>query len=76
MGWKTSFYPSGSLKYFYSRRPVAVEGVLCKAGLTRGISLHENGRLHKCPLAEATTVEGIEYPKGTLLRLDPNGRPH
>ncbi len=73
-GMMTSFHANGKLKHFYPRKQVEADGVPCKGSIFSGISLHENGRLHECVLEKAMTIEGVNYPKGTALRFDREGR--
>jgi hypothetical protein len=73
-GVMTAFYPGGRLHWFYSRDPVVVDGVICKDTVFEAVYLHENGRLKQCKLDEATTIEGVAYSSGTVIRMDDNGK--
>jgi hypothetical protein len=73
-GFMTVFYPSGRLKLFFSRDPVAVDGVVCDDSLFQGIALYESGRLQQCKLAEKTRIGGVEYPAGAIVRFDEAGK--
>lgn len=73
-GFMTFFYASGKLKLFYSRDPVTVDGVTCDDSLFHGISLHENGRLQQCKLGKMTSIDRVEYPKGSIISLDQAGK--
>jgi hypothetical protein len=74
-GPQAAFYPDGALKEFFMRQDTRIQGVPCKAGIfSQSISLHENGGLKSCVLSEDYVRDGRTYPKGTHLRLDPDGR--
>jgi hypothetical protein len=51
-----------------------VDGVTCDDSLFHGISLHENGRLQQCKLGKTISVDGVEYPKGSIINLDQAGK--
>lgn len=72
-GVMTSFHDNGKLKHFFSRDQVMVDGVPCKGSLFSGISLHENGRLRQCRLAEDMKIQGSLYLRGAILRFDQTG---
>ena len=74
-GIMTSFYPSGRLELFYTRRPIIIDGVHCNNGTGPGqyIQLHENGRLKQCMLDRSMTIGGKEYAKGAVLQFDEAG---
>lgn len=73
-GVQASFYPDGALKQFFSRAPVRIDGILCRANLFEaGIELHENGRLKSATLAEDFTRDGRTFRKGTRITLGPDG---
>ena len=72
-GFMTQFYSTGQLKLFWTRKPVEVDGVVCKDSLFTEISLHANGRLRECIVDRSITLGSITYGKGTRLRLDASG---
>ncbi len=70
-GFMSAFNASGKLHWFYSRDPVAVDGVLCKDSLFDAIYLHENGWLQQCALDKAATIGGVKYsrvPPSALIK--------
>lgn len=69
-GATVKFYPGGKLRLFFAPKDVTIQGVPCRGGLFKYIELHENGKLKKCTLSEATTIDGQEIPKGTTIELD------
>lgn len=74
-GIRTGFYPNGRLRFFYPPEDIVIDCILCDASLFHGgISLHENGRLAKCKIAQNVVIDGIMYKKGAKLRLDQEGR--
>ena len=73
-GFMTLFYASGKLKLFYSREPVTVDGVTCDDSIFEGISLHESGRLQQCKLGKTASIDGVEYSKGSIIKLDQAGK--
>jgi hypothetical protein len=73
-GIRTSFYSSGAIKYFYTSGVTDVEGVKCKGGTMHTISLHEEGSLSGCTLAEDHTFNGVSYKKGEKVRFDESGK--
>jgi hypothetical protein len=73
-GIRTSFYSSGAIKYFYTSGVTDVGGVKCKGGTMHTISLHENGTLSGCTLAEDHTFNGILVKKGEKVRFDESGK--
>jgi len=38
------------------------------------ISLHENGRLEYCKLAMVATIDGVNFPRDSILFVDPQGK--
>ena len=51
-----------------------VDGVPCKATGSQSVSLHENGRLRKCRLSEAATIQGRAFQEGEDITLDEEGQ--
>ncbi len=72
-GFMTAFYPNGRLHWFFTREPVEVDGVTCKDSWFEAVYLHPNGRLKQCKLDRSVTIGGVEYPKGSVVRLDEAG---
>jgi len=73
-GVMVSFYPGGALKYYCCREDPVIDGVPCDGSMFHcGITLHENGRLKQCRLAEDTTIGGVAYSKGSVLRFAGDG---
>jgi hypothetical protein len=73
-GVMVSFYPGGQLKQYFCREDPVIDGVPCNGSVFAcGITLHENGRLQQCKLAKDTTIGGVEYPRGAVLRFDRAG---
>jgi len=73
-GVMVSFHPSGKVKQYYCREDPVIDGVPCKGSVfSSGITLYENGRLAQCKLAADTTIGGVEYGKGVVLRFDEAG---
>ena len=75
-GFMTVFYPTGELHWFFSKTPQQVGEFTCADSLFEAIYLHPDGRLRRCKLDAPATVDGVRYKKGTVLRLDPEGRVH
>jgi hypothetical protein len=73
-GIRTAFHSSGSIKYFYSRGVTDVGGIKCKGGTMHTISLHKDGTLSGCTLAEDHTFNGILFKKGEKVRFDESGK--
>lgn len=73
-GIRTSFYSSGAIKYFYTSGVTDIGGVKCKGGTMHTISLHEDGTLSGCTLAEDHTFNDILFKKGEKVRFDESGK--
>lgn len=73
-GATVSFYPTGKLKYFFIPESKHIGKIPCKGGIFNMVRLHPNGQLMQCTLAESHMLDGKEYPKGTKIKRNPNGR--
>jgi hypothetical protein len=74
-GIQAAFYADGALKQFFLSQHTRIQGIPCKAGpFNESVFLHENGRLKQCVLGEEIVRDGRSYPRGTLLRFNPEGR--
>lgn len=73
-GVMVSFYPGGELKQYFCREDPVIDGVPCSGSVFHcGITLHENGRLKQCRLADDATIQGAACEKGSVLRFERNG---
>jgi hypothetical protein len=72
-GFMAAFYTNGKLHWFYTRRPVVVDGVTCSDSLFEAIYLHPDGGLRQCKLEKSIMVEGVRYQKGFVIHFDQAG---
>ena len=72
-GIQTSFHKNGKLNYFFPKKDIEIDGILCKGSVFHLTGLYDNGKLRNCTLAETMTINGKEYRKGTKIKLDKEG---
>lgn len=81
-GWQTAFHSNGILKVVWLAQDEEIQGVTCQKasfwsdvfGGGVGVAFHDNGRLAKCKLAKAVTIENIAFKKGDQIKFDRNGQ--
>ncbi len=73
-GVQTGFYPSGRLKWFFSKGDVTIEGIPCNGGVFSIIGLHEDGSVMACRLAGDVVIDGKRYKKRTQMKFEGDGR--
>jgi hypothetical protein len=69
----TGFHPNGTLRYFFPRKTLNIQGFPIKPGGLAGVSFYENGNLHQFYLHDDIEISGITYSKGLRLTLDEQG---
>ncbi|HZN39485.1 MAG TPA: hypothetical protein VFD82_11825 [Planctomycetota bacterium] len=70
----TTFHPDGSLRSFFARDALTIDGVPCVASSHDAVHLHGNGRLAGCRLAADVTRDAETLRKGQVVRFDEAGR--
>lgn len=69
----TSFHPSGTLRAFFPRAPVTIDGIACASTTQAPVVLHEDGRLASCRLVADTTIDGATVRAGSTIHLAADG---
>lgn len=72
-GPSTVFYESGRLAAFSSREDAVIQGVTCMGSAFHLISLHENGNLKECTLANDEVIGGRRVSSGQTVVLNDGG---
>jgi hypothetical protein len=70
-GATAKWFKSAKLYQCSVQKPFAVSGVSCNGRLI----FHENGKLHRCELAENAKVGEIEIPAKSQAAFDDSGKP-
>ena len=69
----TGFHTNGTLRYFFPRKSLTIQGFPIKSGGLAGVYFYESGRLHRFYLNKDVAIDGKIYPKGLRLTLDEDG---
>ncbi|MCC7065652.1 MAG: hypothetical protein IT456_22795 [Planctomycetes bacterium] len=69
----TSFHTSGTLRAFFPRAPVTIDGITCASTTQAPVVLYEDGKLASCRLATDTTIHGATVRSGSTIHLAPDG---
>ncbi|MEO6596541.1 MAG: hypothetical protein ABIP94_17455 [Planctomycetota bacterium] len=70
----TTFHADGSLRAFFPREPVTIDGVVCAASPLGPVYLHPDGHLAGCRLAEDLERGRQVLRRGTDVRFDEHGQ--
>ena len=80
-GWEATFHANGRLASCFLAKFAVIEHVPCRSGgFPVGsrdgglVRFHANGRLESCVLSELLPWDGYEYPPGTRVVFDDEGR--
>lgn len=65
------WFKSGKLYQCSVAKPYATSGVSCEGRL----NYHENGKLHRCVLAESAEVSSVKIPAKSEVTFDDTGKP-
>jgi len=70
-GATAKWFKSAKLYQCSVQKPFAVSGVTCR----ERIVFHENGKLHRCELAESAEVGKVQIPAASRAAFDDTGKP-
>ncbi|HEX5051662.1 MAG TPA: hypothetical protein VFZ65_07825 [Planctomycetota bacterium] len=70
----TAFHPDGSLRAFFPREPVTIDGVSCAVSPLAPVFLHPDGHLAACRLGADLVRDGQTLRAGKDVHLDAQGR--
>jgi len=69
----TAFDRNGRISFCCLSRPTEIHGIPCAASVLKPVYLYPSGKLKKCSLSRAHSLDRKEYKKGTTLEFETNG---